>query len=181
MDELTYQLFGVRLSWTARDAVMNAQSPRKVVMRRIVSTSCRSDDSVDLQKFPLLLVSSSFDDDETLETMSMSDDASCCSSTSSTDMNHSNDTSRSAAFRVVTFADPLVTQIHFRPTTTLLEKRELFYSDIDFRTFRRNYHFQRDTQVGFKEKVVTDVWEIPPVDCPEDLYYSNSDLQRYVF
>lgn len=136
---------------------------------------------MDLQKFPLLLVSSSFDDDETLETMSMSDDASCCSSTSSTDMNHSNDTSRSAAFRVVTFADPLVTQIHFRPTTTLLEKRELFYSDIDFRTFRRNYHFQRDTQVGFKEKVVTDVWEIPPVDCPEDLYYSNSDLQRYVF
>jgi hypothetical protein len=181
MDELTYQLFGVRLSLSARDAVMNAQPPRKMVIRRIISTSTsRSDNSVDLQKFPLLLDSSSFDDDETLETMSMSDDASCYSSTSSTDLNHSNDTRSRSALRVVTFANPLVTQVHFRPTTTISEKRDLFYSDVDYRLFRRNYHFQRDTLVGFKEKVVTDVWEIPPVDCPEDLYYSNSDLQRYV-
>jgi hypothetical protein len=85
----------------------------------------------------------------------------------------------------VTFADPLVTCVYLRPTTTIKEKSDLYYSDADFRTFRRDFYFSRQTRprdsvVSFSETVVTDIHTYA---CPADkdaMYYSESDLKRFL-
>jgi len=102
------------------------------------------------------------EDDETASTVSSFDDS--FTSTAS-----------------VSFAEPLVTHIHVRPLTTRQEKRDLFYSDRDFRQFRYEYLYgvePRDSVVRFSNEVVTQVHVYPGPVNKETLYYSEKDLQR---
>lgn len=39
----------------------------------------------------------------------------------------------------VTFAEPLVTSVWYRPVTSLVEKKRLYYSESDYRLFRRDF------------------------------------------
>ena len=76
----------------------------------------------------------------------------------------------------VSFAAPLVTAVYERPTTSADEKRELYYTESEYREFKRNYFF-RKPDVQIHDRVVTEVWEIPVPEEPSELYYSESDLQ----
>jgi hypothetical protein len=105
------------------------------------------------------------DDDETASTVSCSE--SCSSGSSS-----------------VTFAEPLVSDVFFRPATSREEKHLLYYCDRDFREFRKEYQScgkrePRDSVVSFSETIVTGVHLYPPVEDKSALYYSESDLKRY--
>lgn len=84
----------------------------------------------------------------------------------------------------VAFASPLVTEIRYRPTTTREEKALLFYTDSEYRSFRRDYFDERRSRkrvVRFSTELVSDTHEY---ESPEDtaaLYYNETDLQRCVF
>lgn len=83
----------------------------------------------------------------------------------------------------VTFADEIVTAVFVRPATTREEKRELFYSDIDYRRFRYESYCNReikDTVVKFAPSVVSNIHVYPCAEEKELLFYSATDLQRYV-
>jgi len=168
MEEIARQL-GVSISFKARDAVMIdprlqkdsslliRQSEESVIMFRNSAKLCEYDCN---------------DDDDTASTVSITDDSSCSSS---------DDSLSSTGFSRVTFAEPLVTEVYLRPTTTLHEKHVLYYSDYDYREFRRDYFYRkRESLVQFDDKVVTDIWEIPTPEEKDALYYSESDLQGYV-
>lgn len=71
------------------------------------------------------------------------------------------------------------------------ENRMLYYTDYEYREFRRDYYSRNSSNssnnnkrdggvVTFHADVVTAVHEIPAVSDPSDLYYSESDLQGYV-
>jgi hypothetical protein len=116
------------------------------------------------------------DDDETASTMSTADESSCCSDCSDGGFRRQRLTKT-----VVSFDTPLVTAVYIRPFTTLQEKRVLYYSDIEYREFRRDYFYRpRDRQVQFSPNLVTKVHSIPLAEDPSDLYYSEADLQGYV-
>lgn len=80
----------------------------------------------------------------------------------------------------VTFADPVVTEVHTRPYTTRQERNRLFYNDQDYLEFKRDYFYgtSRETIVKFKETVVSHVWTVPKHEEPSDMYYSEQELQR---
>jgi len=80
----------------------------------------------------------------------------------------------------VTFAEPLVTEVHTRPYTTRQEKRALFYCEHDYLEFKRDYFYgtTRDTTVKFTETVVSHVWTVPKHEDPSDMYYTETELQR---
>ena len=80
----------------------------------------------------------------------------------------------------VTFADPVVTEIHTRPYTTRLEKRALYYCERDYLEFKRDYFYgsTRDTLVKFTETVVSHVWTVPRHEEPSEMYYTEAELQR---
>jgi hypothetical protein len=106
------------------------------------------------------------DDDETASTVSCSESFSSSSGS-------------------VTFAEPLVTDVFIRPSTPREEKARLFYCDRDYREFRKEYYMYgkrepRDAVVSFSDKIVTDVHEYAQVEDKSILYYSESDLKRYV-
>jgi hypothetical protein len=107
-------------------------------------------------------------DDETASTVSCSESSSCSSASSLS----------------VTFAEPLVSDVFIRPTTSREEKHLLYYCDRDFREFRREYYScgrrePRDSVVSFSESIVTDVHLYAPVEDKSVLYYTESDLKRY--
>lgn len=80
----------------------------------------------------------------------------------------------------VTFAEPLVTEVHTRPYTTRKEKQVLFYDEHDYLEFKRDYFYgsTRDTLVKFTETVVSHVWTVPKHEEPSDMYYTEAELQR---
>ena len=122
-----------------------------------------------------------YEDDE-CSNCSMEGATSC----SSDDSNHNSNR--------VSFCSPLVTATYVRPTTTAKEKLELFYTEIDYREFRRNYlvlnriqacrlerrNERRSTIVQIHPQVVTATHTIPSHEDPTELYYTQSDLQGYV-
>lgn len=81
----------------------------------------------------------------------------------------------------VSFATPLVTDIHFRPRTLRQDKALLYYSDADYRSFRRDFHRgeKHHHSVRFLPQVVTDVWKYD-VEHDDSLYYSEQEIQEYV-
>jgi hypothetical protein len=84
--------------------------------------------------------------------------------------------------RVVSFAEPVVTEIRTRPTISDDEKPSLYYSDNDFRRFRRDFICHKKIcRVRFPPtSVVTMVYEYPPLENVELFYYSQVDLQRFL-
>jgi hypothetical protein len=143
---------------------------------------------------------SDIDDDYYYSNSSLEEEETSCSSDSSSDdmdMNH---------HRSVTFCTPLVTACYIRPITTADEKYELYYTDIEYRDFRRNYviynriqqcRWKRNnnkndknesirrrkntTIVQFHTDVITDIYTIPSSDNASELYYSRPELQGYVY
>ena len=92
------------------------------------------------------------------------------------------DSSLSADFNSVTFAEPLVTEVHLRPYTTRREKQVLFYSEKDYLEFKRDYYYgtTRSTLVKFAETVVSHVWTVPQHEDPSQLYYTETELQQFL-
>ena len=80
----------------------------------------------------------------------------------------------------VTFAEPLVTEVHLRPYTSRQEKQRLFYNESDYMEFKRDYFYgtTRDTIVRFTETVVSHVWTVPKHEEPSTMYYTETELQR---
>jgi hypothetical protein len=152
---------------TSRKAAL--QRNRRLLLEEYIYDPCIDDD----------------DDDETASTISTADDSSCCSS----DCLTSTSTTRTT---LVSFDTPLVSAVYVRPYTTLQEKRLLYYTDLDYREFRRDYFYRPrgDRLVQFQPTLVTAVYSVPamPEDATaegavakSDLYYSEADLQGYVF
>mmetsp|Transcript_19222 Transcript_19222/g.31934 ORF Transcript_19222/g.31934 Transcript_19222/m.31934 type:complete len:174 (-) Transcript_19222:208-729(-) len=82
----------------------------------------------------------------------------------------------------VTWHDNLVTEVRTRPYTTIHEKYDLFYSDYDYAEFRREaYGYgRREKVVKFSDTMVTEVFIIPKVEEPSQMYYSKKELQRFL-
>ena len=82
----------------------------------------------------------------------------------------------------VTFADPVVTEVHTRPYTARLEKRALYYCEQDYLEFKRDYFYgsSRDTLVKFTETVVSHVWTVPRHEEASEMYYTEAELQRFL-
>lgn len=132
--------------------------------------------------------SSGVDDDE-FSNCSTEGETSCSSASSSDELNNS-------ICNRVSFCSPLVTATYVRPSTTSQEKFELYYTDMDYREFRRNYIVmnriqtcrlqyearskRRNVVVQIHPDVVTAIHTIPNNEDPTELYYSQSDLQGYV-
>jgi hypothetical protein len=106
----------------------------------------------------------------------------------------SSDDENDEPHRTVSFCTPLVTACYLRPTTSAEEKKTLYYTDKDYREFRRNYfcynRLRRDrsrdanmTEVNKRSVVqfhlddINDVYIIPTIDNPSELYYSRLELQ----
>jgi hypothetical protein len=196
MNGIARQVFGVSIfSFKARDAVL-AQPPNGDCSCWAMVVGATRYDSVDSVRQASLLRRSiprkemqrrmrfldiydpciDDDDDETASTMSTADESSCCSDCSDEGFRRQRLTKT-----VVSFDTPLVTAVYVRPFTTLQEKRALYYTDFEYREFRRDYFYRpRDRQVQFSPNLVTKVHSIPPVEDPSDLYYSEADLQGYV-
>jgi hypothetical protein len=108
---------------------------------------------------------------------------------------------------MVRFCAPLVTASYVRPVTTLEEKCELYYTEQEYREFRRNYVLhsrsqqkqQRQQQpqsigktnnttatsrkpsvVQFHVDVITEIHTTPTIDNPSELYYSRVELQGFL-
>jgi hypothetical protein len=114
----------------------------------------------------LLKEAKSLDDDDTMSTVSASDS--------------------SFASRVfsVSFAEPLIMATYYRPRTSAEEKSLLFYTDAEYREFRHEYIYgrrQARRKVNFASELVTDVCEFAEEGVKSTLYYSDADLQRYVY
>jgi hypothetical protein len=92
------------------------------------------------------------------------------------------DSSLSVDFNSVTFAEPLVTEVHLRPYTTRQEKQVLFYNERDYLEFKRDYYYgtTRNTLVKFAETVVSQVWTVPQHEDPSQVYYTEAELQQFL-
>lgn len=104
------------------------------------------------------------DDDDTASTVSCSDSFSSTSS--------------------VSFVEPLVTEVYFRPRTTYEEKQQLFYTEREYRAFRREYYLYgrqepRDPIVQFSDNISVHVYKASAEK--DRLYYSEADLKRCVW
>jgi hypothetical protein len=144
------------------------------------------------------------DDDTTCSTTSNSDDDEDDDSSSSCEEIYGDCRSKLAADDIsphpsVSFATSLITDIHYRPRTLRQDKTVLYYCDADYRSFRRDaYREQQAKQkennndrqqapaegercVRFQSQVVTKVWEYD-YDRNDSLYwYSEAEIQEYVF
>lgn len=103
-------------------------------------------------------------DDDTLSTVSSDDDSFV-----------------STSGCLVTFAEPLVTAVYERPVTTMAERFRLFYTDLEYREFRRDYYQsqrKRTCLVHFASELVSEVHEYPCQGIKDDLFYNETDLQR---
>jgi hypothetical protein len=193
MNQIAYSL-GMDLSiFRARDAVMRPSQQQRcpaggsthhsLADRHQDSLLCLANVSK-RSKLPLLSSSSSIalaaskDDDDTVSTMYSIDEEESFSSSSSS--------SCSSALSV-SFADPLVTHVYERPSTTLAEKFVLYYADLEYRKFKRDYvHTKRSRSGGptvhFSDDLVSSVHEYDAGSegTKDDLFYNDSDLQRFL-
>jgi hypothetical protein len=87
-------------------------------------------------------------------------------------------------FRQVTFAENLVTAVHYRPATTREEKYYLHYDEHDYRDFKYEYITgkSRQRKVQFAHDLVTEVISIPAPSrkLQQKLYYSETELQEFL-
>jgi hypothetical protein len=148
------------------------------------------------------------DDDTTCSTTSNSDDddddsSSSCEATAEEEEEIYGDCrSKLSPQPSVSFATPLITDIHYRPRTLRQDKVSLYYCDADYRSFRRDAYReakkaddqqtngggpqeQREPSEGersvrFQSQVVTKVWEYD-YDRNDSMYwYSEAEIQEYV-
>lgn len=109
-----------------------------------------------------------YKDDDTASTVSSDDSVSSCATGS-----------------CVTFAEQLVTDVFERPATTWSEKHVLFYSELEYRQFRRDYclykmQSQRNILVKFAEEPVSAVYEYSQDGEKDELFYTEQELQRFL-
>ena len=115
------------------------------------------------------------EDDDTASTQSLTtseEDDSCISPIEES----------SSSSRLVSFAEPLVTEIHYRPYTTKAEKYALYYDEYDYSDFKIAFITgkSRNRKVNFSHEVVSEVHVFKPASKQErkELYYSEPELQR---
>jgi hypothetical protein len=151
-------------SLKARAALLNlprrTSSSTEAAVRGRDQMVCIDFSKVSLARSPAAM------DDDTASTMSSSSDSSVTSSCDSSS---------------VKFAEQLVTHVYERPATTSAQKHILFYSDLDYRQFRRDYsHFRRNrtSTVKFACELVSGIYEYADEGRKDDLFYTESDLQR---
>ena len=101
-------------------------------------------------------------DDETASTLS----------TSGSDLSFSSNS--------VTFSENVVSEVRYRPFTTLQEKYALFYNDHDYAEFRRECYSgqRRIRQVSFAPILVSEVHVIPVVENSAQMFYTETELQE---
>jgi hypothetical protein len=86
----------------------------------------------------------------------------------------------------VSFAAQVVTQVHYIPRTLPEEKATLFYTDVEYRQFRKDFcsgGARRGSIVKFSPQIVSSVWtysDTATLDNKEAMFYSESDLQRFL-
>lgn len=145
-------------------------------------------------------------DDYSNSSLIMEEDTSCSSSESS--VSDDEEVSSQPDHRMVRFCAPLVTASYVRPVTTIEEKYELYYTEREYREFRRNYvshtrsqqqridRLQQQQQhstsankinitrkpsvVQFHVDVITEIYTTPTIDNPTELYYSRTELQGFL-
>jgi hypothetical protein len=81
----------------------------------------------------------------------------------------------------VSFANPLVTDVFERPRTTPEEKRDLYYTEVEYREFRYDCMYGREPRervVKFEPKIVSQVHTYTTPVNKDTLFYSESDLQK---
>mmetsp|Transcript_28915 Transcript_28915/g.42868 ORF Transcript_28915/g.42868 Transcript_28915/m.42868 type:complete len:288 (+) Transcript_28915:152-1015(+) len=85
----------------------------------------------------------------------------------------------------VSFAQPLVTAIHYRPTTLNTDKRLLFYSADDYRAFcekRKRQQIRKQQKKEQKKQQVTSILILPKKlrDTLEKSFYSDLQVQGFL-
>ena len=139
------------------------------------------------------------DDDDDYSNTSVEEEATSCSSSSesSNDDDDEGDVATTTnAHRTVRFGTPLVTATFTRPVTTTEKKPELYYTEREYREFRRQFGRGRRscclqphgttltttaTVVQFHVNVVTEIHETcHMLDNPSELYYSRTELQGFL-
>lgn len=180
-------MIGLTMPFSAKRAVMREQGKGL----RSSSTLCvgRSTSSSVLNNTPIFCFGNdaSMDgckrtsikdlDDETASTTSVTDDDASYSFSVYSDC-------QSEMAATVTFATPLITDIHYRPRTLRQDKYKLFYSQSDYRSFRRAFDAGQNN-VHFPPEVVTHVWEYDSLIDDEDdvgssLYYTDAEIQDFL-
>lgn len=92
----------------------------------------------------------------------------------------------SSSTAVVSFVEPIVTQVYYRPKLAPCEKQAMFYSEQDYVAFRNDFFRQRSLRqqrrrtVQFSREVVSEVFVYQTSAEKDALFYSETDLQRYV-
>jgi hypothetical protein len=119
----------VRQPWTSGDEISLAKYNWKKTIQTMGQDETNNHDGADYYFY--------WDyenDSDTVATVPCSDEDECSvlSSTSSGQAATSDSLG-------VTFAEPLVTSVWYRPVTSLEEKRRLYYSESDYRLFRRDF------------------------------------------
>jgi hypothetical protein len=202
-------------SLNARDAVMRvSNSPRLSKRQRgdltkssLIDFSEHHRDSLLCVKYGKGAKSNDFDDDDdnnTAETLSSS--SSSLSSCDDDDTeNDSFSSACSSSLCTVSFAVQVVTEVHYRPKTLPEEKETLYYTDVEYRQFKRDYYYRstssschsssssgsssslsqsrRESVVKFSPQLVSSVWtysDTATLDNKEAMFYSESDLQRFL-
>jgi hypothetical protein len=152
----------------ARVTVMKEGPRRRKIHEEPMMAFIRHRDSLLCFSTPMYLTNKCEDDDTASTSSSCTESSSSSCSTSS-----------------VSFADPVVTDVHIRPITTRDEKYDLYYSDAEYRSFRRDFHLSRqgrsrETVVSFSDAVVTGVHSYSRPAEKDLMYYSESDLKRFL-
>jgi len=139
----------------ARDLVDKTAVPLERCLRSIAESH---NDSL-----RLWLEKPKFVDDDTASTVSLSED------------------SHSSSSSGVSFADPLVTEVHILPLITRSEKSRMFYSDYEYQEFRREYrNGGRRKCVKFAPVPVSEVFLRPNVENKDEMYYSSEELRQFL-
>ena len=133
------------------------------------------------------------DDDDYSNTSVEEEETSCSSSSESSHDDDDGDVATTTAHRTVRFGTPLVTATYTRPVTTTEKKPELYYTEREYREFRRQFGRSgrrrccsqplttTATVVQFHVNVVTEIHETcHMLDNPSELYYSRTELQGFL-
>eukprot|EP00521_Asterionellopsis_glacialis_P013505 CAMPEP_0195294116 /NCGR_PEP_ID=MMETSP0707-20130614/14142_1 /TAXON_ID=33640 /ORGANISM="Asterionellopsis glacialis, Strain CCMP134" /LENGTH=194 /DNA_ID=CAMNT_0040355007 /DNA_START=35 /DNA_END=619 /DNA_ORIENTATION=+ len=121
-------------------------------------------------------------DDDTVSTCSLSDSESQQDS--------------SLSFKMVTWSEPLVTEVRERPRTSRNDKSVLYWQERDYIEMRheatasRRRNSSRQTRkpksrrttrlVKFADCAVTDVWTVPYAENKSQLFYTERELQEFL-
>ena len=175
---------GVPLPFTtARAAVMNNSlkrsrseqglflSHRDSLLKAKATAALRKELRCNGSKLGKQLESYLDDDNHTLGTVSSCDTDSFSSTCSS--------------MSTVSFAPSVVSEVRYRPRTSPEEKSDLFYTEAEYRQFRRDFLTgRRGRLVKFSARIVTNVFTYPDpaasADSKDAMFYSEADLQRFL-